>query len=110
MSSANEQTWCSTFKSYINNVAITVGNHDTFESKSSGTGGGSINKFIQYCPFTLGTIGGGAYGVQYYFDYAQTNPIASFIVTDPLIRNGTIRSSAVGYANGTATQAGVGHR
>src|SRR2546426_740652 len=110
MSSANEQTWCSTFKSYINNVAITVGNHDTFESNSSGTGGGSINKFIQYCPFTLGTIGGGAYGFQYYFDYPQTNPIARFIVTQPRIWNGTTSSSAVSYANGTATQAWVGSR
>src|SRR5213594_1028602 len=103
--SANEQTWCNTFKSNISNAEILVGNHETFEDNSSS--GGNINKFVQSCPFTLGSPTG-TYGFQYYFDYPSSNPLARFIMVDPNIWNGTSSSSAISYSNGTARQAWVG--
>src|SRR5437867_3194991 len=51
-----EQAWCKDFKGNITNVELIVGNHETLESNSTDPGGGSINKFLQYCPFTLGTL------------------------------------------------------
>src|SRR2546425_2483227 len=99
-SSPSEQVWCQQFKNNITNVEVVVGNHDTFQTNGT-QGGGSINKFIQYCPFTLGVLGGGAYGFQYYFDYPQPNPLARFILVQPNIWNGTGSSSAVSYDSST---------
>ncbi len=100
----SEQTWCKEFKGNITNVEIVAGNHDTYESNV--TGGGSINKFIEYCPFTLGTATG-TYGFQYYFDYPSSNPVARFIMTDPDIWLGNSSSTAVSYGTGTQAQAWV---
>ncbi len=107
----SEQNWCNTFKGSITNVEVLVGNHETTESNGTlaNPQGGSILKFIQYCPWTpsLGTEVG-AYGFQYYFDYPAANPFARFILIEPAIWNGTGVGSEVSYANGTATQAWVG--
>src|SRR2546427_207797 len=104
--SANEQTWCNTFKANLANAEILVGNHETAEDNTT-QGGGNIYKFIQYCPFTLGSLTG-RYGFQYYFDYPSSSPLARFIMVDPNIWNGTSSSSAISYSNGTARQAWVG--
>ncbi len=101
-----EQDWCNSFKSNISNVELIVGNHETFESNTT-NGGGSINKFIAACPFTLGAKTG-AYGFQYSFDYPSTSPLVRFIMVMPAVWNGTSSSSAVSYDNGTATQGWVG--
>ena len=54
-----QQSWCNSFKTSTpgGNVEILVGNHETFEDNKT-SGGGSINKFILYCPFTLGSYTG----------------------------------------------------
>src|SRR5262245_9639537 len=105
-----EQSWCSQFKASINNVEILVGNHETTEQNGtvSAPTGASILKYIQNCPFTLGSYTG-SYGFQYYFDYPTVNPYARFILVEPAIWNGTGVASEVSYANGTATQAWVGN-
>jgi PKD repeat protein len=101
-----EEDWCREFKSHISNVELIVGNHETFESNVT-FGGGTINKFLAHCPFTLGSFTG-TYGFQYYFDYPSTNPLARFVMVMPGIWNGTSSSSRVSYGNGTATQQWVG--
>ena len=83
----NEQAWCSTFKTNIADVEILVGNHETWEDNTT-QGGGSINRFVIYCPFTLGAKTG-TYGFDYYFDYPSSGPLARFIMVDPNIYNGT---------------------
>jgi PKD repeat protein len=93
-----EQNWCSSFKGAIPNVELIVGNHETLETNA--TGGGSMNKFVQYCPFTLGSFTG-TYGYRYYFDYPLTTPLARFILVNADIWNGTSSSSAVWYGNNT---------
>ncbi len=106
-----EQNWCNQFKGSITNVEVLVGNHETTESNGTlaNPQGGSILKFIQYCPWTpsLGTEIG-SYGFQYYFDYPAVNPFARFILIEPAIWNATGVASEVSYANGTATQSWVG--
>ena len=99
-STVNEKTWCNQFKTSIPNVELIVGNHETWETNST-DGGGSINKFVLDCPFTLGAETG-TYGFRYYFDYPSTNPLARFIMVDPAIWNGTTSSSSLSYASGTA--------
>ena len=101
-----EEDWCREFKSHIANVELIVGNHETFESNVT-FGGGSINKFLAHCPFTLGSFTG-TYGFHYYFDYPAINPLARFVMVMPGIWNGTSSSSSVSYRNGTATQQWVG--
>src|SRR5438128_5384554 len=98
-STVNEQTWCSTFKGYDPNLELIVGNHETWETNTT-DGGGSINKFVEDCPFTL-TQSTGSYGFRYYFDYPSTGPLARFIMVDPAIWNGTTSSSFLSYASGT---------
>jgi hypothetical protein len=104
-----EQTWCNQFKSSIANLEIIVGNHETYETNgtTNSATGGSINKFVNYCPFTLGTLTG-TYGFQYSFDYPSTNPLARFILVDPAIWLGTSSSTAASYGTGTTNQAWVG--
>ena len=104
-----EQTWCNQFKASIANLEIIVGNHETFETNGTAGSptGGSINKFAQSCPFTLGSLTG-TYGFQYSFDYPGTNPLARFILVDPAIWLGTSSSSSVSYGTGTAAQVWVG--
>src|SRR3989449_614700 len=99
-STVNEKTWCNQFKTSIPNVELIVGNHETWETNST-DGGGSINKFVLDCPFTLGAETG-TYGFRYYFDYPSTSPLARFIMVDPAIWNGTTSSSSLSYASGTA--------
>ena len=72
-----EWGWCSYFKSKFNDVEIIAGNHDVGENW-----GGNIDNYIQYCPFTLGSLTGD-YGKQYYFDYPQAAPLARFIMISP---------------------------
>ncbi len=105
----SEQAWCNDFKGNITNVELLVGNHETFESNSTDPGGGSINKFLQYCPFTLGALGG-TYGFQYYFDYPTANPLARFIMVDPDIWLGSTVNSNVSYGDGTMAQQWVGNQ
>src|SRR3989449_1963552 len=97
---SNEQTWCSQFKASVPNLELVVGNHETWETNAS-DGGGSINKFVKYCPFTLSAMTG-TYGFRYYFDYPSTGPLARFIMVDPGIWSGTSSSSSASYASGTA--------
>src|SRR2546422_1013966 len=99
-STVNEKTWCNQFKTSIPNVELIVGNHETWETNST-DGGGSINKFVLDCPFTLGAETG-TYGFRYYFDYPSSAPLARFIMVDPAIWNRTTSSSSLSYASGTA--------
>ncbi len=75
-SEANATTWCSYFKSQINDLELIAGNHDTGES------GGTSNlaAYVAACPFTLGSLTGN-YGREYYFDYPSGTPVARFIET-----------------------------
>lgn len=75
-----EQGWCQEFHAAFPNVQIVAGNHDTGDTLP---GEGDINRFVQYCPFTLNSVVIGVYGKQYYFDYPQVNPIARFILLSP---------------------------
>ncbi len=99
-----QQSWCNNFKSSVpgGNVEIVSGNHETFEDNMT-SGGGSINKFIQYCPFTLGSYTG-TYGFQYYFDYPSVAPLARFIMVDPAIWLGNTTATRVMYGNGSPAQ------
>ena len=103
-----QQSWCSNFKGSVpgGNVEILTGNHETFEDNMT-SGGGSINKYILYCPFTLGSYVG-TYGFQYYFDYPATAPLARFIMVDPGTWLGTTSSSRVSYSAGSPAQQWVG--
>jgi len=80
-----EQSWCSEFKASFDNVEIVTGNHDSGENTY-----GSIQKYVQYCPWTLsgitvvpGVKQGYGYGYEYYFDYPAVNPLARFIMISP---------------------------
>ncbi len=82
--SAREQQWCNSFKQKIPAIELITGNHD------AGSGSGDISKYVQYCPFTLASLGIGsdpnhAYGYEYYFDYPAASPIARFIQISPAI-------------------------
>jgi hypothetical protein len=82
----DEQAWCSFVKGAFNDVLVIAGNHDTGESS-----GGQITEYAQYCPFTLPvTLTGGpgtpGYGVEYYFDYPATTPLARVIMITPGVR------------------------
>src|SRR2546426_9073467 len=98
-STVNEKTWCNQFKASVPNLELIVGNHETWETNST-DGGGSINKFLLYCPFTFSGKTG-TYGFRYYFDYPSTSPLARFIMVDPAIWNRTTSSSSLSYASGT---------
>src|SRR2546428_956754 len=88
-------TWCQTFKSSLNDVVLIVGNHDDGD-----TDPGPMNTFDYACPFSVlgvplisgphqGNIdpsGKAAYGYDYAFEYPATNPIAKFIMVDPLLK------------------------
>ncbi len=99
-----QQSWCSNFKSNVpgGNVEIVVGNHETWEDNAT-SGGGSINKYILYCPFTLGSYTG-AYGFQYYFDYPSIAPLARFIMVDPAVWLANSSTTAVLYGDGSQAQ------
>lgn len=80
-----EQSWCSQFKASFGNVEIVTGNHDSGEDTY-----GSIQKYVQYCPWTLpgitvlpGVKPGYGYGYEYFFDYPMLNPLARFIMISP---------------------------
>ncbi len=75
-----EEGWCREFHAAFANVEIVAGNHDTGDTLP---GEGDINRFVQYCPFTLDAQVTGEYGKQYYFDYPRVNPIARFILISP---------------------------
>ena len=94
-----EKNWCSTFKSRFNDVEVLAGNHDTGEST-----GGDINKYVQYCPFTLPSLTGD-YGKQYYFDYPlSSTPLARFIMIAPGVEGSLNVDYNVGGAGYTFTQ------
>lgn len=76
--SPSEQSWCSTWKSSYSNVLLLSGNHDTGDA-----GGGQLDNYLQYCPYTLSAPMTGSYGKQYYFDYPQSKPLARFIQISP---------------------------
>jgi len=97
-------SWCNNFKASTpgGNLEILAGNHETFEDNMT-SGGGSINKFVLYCPFTLGPFAG-TYGLQYYFDYPAVAPLARFIMIDPSIWMGNTTSSREMYGNGSPAQ------
>jgi len=99
-----QQSWCNSFKASTpgGNVEILIGNHETFEDNMT-SGGGSINKFILYCPFTLGSYTG-TYGFQYYFDYPAVAPLARFIMIDPAVWLGNTTGTRVMYGNGSPGQ------
>src|SRR6266571_1616391 len=99
-----QQSWCNSFKTSTpgGNVEILIGNHETFEDNMT-SGGGSINKFILYCPFTLGSYTG-TYGFQYYFDYPASAPLARFIMIDPAIWLGSSIFSRISYGDGSPAQ------
>ncbi len=99
-----QQSWCNSFKTSTpgGNVEILVGNHETFEDNKT-SGGGSINKFILYCPFTLGSYTG-TYGFQYYFDYPAVAPLARFIMIDPAVWLGNTTGTRVMYGNASPAQ------
>src|SRR6266567_209236 len=99
-----QQSWCNSFKTSTpgGNVEILIGNHETFEDNMT-SGGGSINKFILYCPFTLGSYTG-RYGFQYYFDYPAVAPLARFIMIDPAVWMGNTTGTRVMYGNGSPAQ------
>ncbi len=82
--SAHEQQWCNSFKQRFPSIELITGNHD------DGSAPGDISKYVQYCPFTLKSLGIGsdpnhAYGYEYYFDYPAASPIARFIQISPAI-------------------------
>lgn len=87
-----EDEWCAAFKSRLNDIELIAGNHDTGENS-----GGDINRYRQFCPFTLGSLTGD-YGKQYYFDYPQQAPLARFIMIAP----GVEGSLNINYNNGGA--------
>lgn len=87
-----EDEWCAAFKSRLNDIELIAGNHDTGENS-----GGDINRYRQFCPFTLGQLTGD-YGKQYYFDYPQQSPLARFIMIAP----GVEGSLNINYNNGGA--------
>ena len=76
--STTEQNFCQTVKGVVNDFAIIAGNHDTGES-----GGGNINNYVQYCPYTLAGALTGTYGKEYWFDYPSPGPLARFIMISP---------------------------
>ena len=101
---AAQQSWCSNFKASApgGNVEILVGNHETWEDNAT-SGGGSINKYVIYCPFTLGAFTG-TYGFQYYFDYPSYAPLARFLMLDPSIWMGNTTQTRVLYGDGSPAQ------
>ena len=88
-------TWCQTFKASFNNVVLIGGNHDDGD-----TDPGPMNTFDYACPSSVlgvplisgphqGNIdpsGKTAYGYDYAFEYPATNPVAKFIMVDPLLK------------------------
>lgn len=74
-----ENDWCNYIKGIVGTnypFQLLVGNHEE-DSKVDGY----ILNFTKCLPDKLNSTG--LYGVQYYFDYPQTNPIARFIMTAP---------------------------
>src|SRR5437879_8331040 len=88
-------TWCQTFKASFNNVVLIGGNHDDGDTDSE-----PMNTFDYACPFSVLAVplisgphqgdidpsGKTAYGYDYAFEYPATNPIAKFIMVDPLLK------------------------
>ena len=78
----SEQNWCSTFQQSQPNVFVVTGNHDSHES-----GGGDMESYKVYCPFTFTGLNpgsgltGSGYGYEYYFDYPTSAPFARIIMT-----------------------------
>lgn len=94
---AVEQSWCNTWKARYNNILLIVGNHDSGESS-----GGLLNKFVQFCPYTLSSPMIGKYGKEYYFDYPATTPLARFILIAPGIGGGEVSDINTSYTTGSA--------
>lgn len=93
-SAGSEDEWCNSFKAKFNDVELIAGNHDVGESS-----GGDINRYRQFCPFTLGTLTGD-YAKQYYFDYPQQTPLARFVMIAPGVEgslNINYNSGGAGY-------------
>ncbi len=97
-SAGAEDEWCSTFKSKFNDVELLAGNHDVGESS-----GGNIDRYRQFCPFTLGSLTGD-YGKQYYFNYPQNAPLARFIMIVPGLKGSVNINYNVGGAGYIFTQ------
>jgi len=76
---SSEQAWCGVFKASFNDIEILAGNHETGEDPSDG----NIDKFEQYCPYTLSPPPTGVYGEEYVFDYPASAPLARFILLSP---------------------------
>jgi len=93
----SEQNWCQTLKASLNDVEVIAGNHDSGED-----GGGNIDYFVQYCPYTFPQPYTGTYGREYYFDYPQTSPLARFILISPGLVYNVDGSGRWDYNVGTA--------
>jgi hypothetical protein len=91
-----EQEWCNVWKAQYQNILLIVGNHDSGESS-----GGLLNKFVQFCPYTLSTPFTGKYGKEYYFDYPAANPIARFILISPGIGGAEVADIDTDYIPGS---------
>ncbi len=94
----SEDDWCATFKGKFNDIELLAGNHDVGEST-----GGNIDRYRQYCPFTLGQLTGD-YGKQYYFNYPEQNPLARFIMIAPGLKGSMNINYNVGGAGYAFTQ------
>ena len=96
---SDEQGWCDSIRSEINNVIVIAGNHDTGENSGS-----DIALDVIHCPFSLGvpvTAGPGTpgYGFEYYFDYPASNPLARFIMITAGVQGSTSYDYSVGSAH-----------
>jgi len=95
--STSEQNFCQTVKAAMPNFTIVTGNHDSGES-----GGGNINNYVQYCPYTLPGPMTGTYGKEYWFDYPSPGPLARFILISPGVDMNVDGTGTWDYSVGTA--------
>ncbi len=93
--SPSEQSWCSTWKASYNNILLISGNHDQGDA-----GGGLLQTYAQYCPYTLSVPMTGSYARQYYFDYPATAPLARFIQISPNLSGPAFTGFDTNYAVG----------
>ncbi len=93
--STSEQNWCETFKREFDNVVLVTGNHESGEV----AGDGNINAYLEYCPFTLGTLTG-TYGKEFFFDYPTTKPLARFILISPGVNMAIDGTGTWSYSQG----------
>src|SRR6267378_749084 len=91
--SVTGDVWCGQFKTKFSNIEILSGDRDTGGHSSTFGETHSYERYVNGCPFTLGTpivcgpIEGDCYGKEYFFDYPAVNPIARFIFAAPKLYN-----------------------